>query len=94
MRAKQVVFLAREHMAGEPYVYHLVAGDFAAPIGRGSVADLERSYAREDGGTFQWRWTFKVRFSNPTDGLISVVFDARGSEFRSDYEAPADGYRK
>jgi hypothetical protein len=92
MRVKRVVFLVREFFAGEPYGYDLVAGDFVAPVGKGSVKDLELSYDREDGGDFRWSWSFNARFTNPGDGLIPVVFDPRGSKFRSDHDAPADGY--
>lgn len=94
LRVKRVVFLVPERFAGEPYGYDLVAGDFVAPVGSGSVTDLELSYDREDGGDFRWSWSFTARFTNPGDGLIPVVFDPRGSELRSDYEAPGDGYRR
>lgn len=93
MRVKRVVFLAKEFFGGEPYGYDLVAGDFVAPVGKGTVKDLELSYDREDGGNFRWSWSFSARFTNPGDGLVPVIFDPRGSDFRSDYEAPAEGYR-
>ena len=92
MRAKRVLLLVRKLQAGEPYGYDLVAGDFIAPIGKGRVKDLELSYVREDEGDFRWSWSLTIRFAKPGDGLIPVVFEARGSKFRSDYEAPANGY--
>ena len=93
MRAKRVLLLVRQFQAGESYGYDFVAGDFVAPIGKGSVKDLDLSYVRENGGVFRWSWSLVIKFAKPGDGLIPVVFEARGSEFRSDYEAPADGYR-
>jgi hypothetical protein len=41
-----------------------------------------------------WNYSFKIsiRFSQPLDGLIPFYFDESGSEYRSAYLAPAQGY--
>lgn len=92
MHAKQETFLVRSRFGGEPYGYDLMVGDFVAPLGRGQVNDLLLKYERVDGGTFDWSWKLSVAFANPQDGLIPVEFEDRGSEFRSDYRAPPNGY--
>lgn len=93
MYAKRVLFLVKGLEHGEKYGYDFLRGDFVAPVGEGVTKDVEFSYVREFIDNQNWRWTLDVRFMNPTDGLISHSFDRRGSAFRSDYAAPADGYR-
>ncbi len=93
MYAKRVIFLVQGLEAGEKYGYDFVRGDFVSPVGDGVTTDIELSYLREFESPQKYHWSFGIKFVNPTDGLIPQVFDSQGSEFRSDYEAPPDGYR-
>jgi hypothetical protein len=91
MRVKRSA-VAGPSVAGEAYGYDLVAGDFVEPLGRGTINDLALTYVRKQGEGFDWSWALSVRFSNPGDGLIPALLHERESEFRSDHEAPRDGY--
>ena len=88
---------------GNSYGYDLVIGDWVSPHGKGVINDIifkfegqfsERPYgARES-----YDNKILLSFSNQQDGIISwqgLSDNNReyGSEFVSDYEAPADGYK-
>jgi hypothetical protein len=92
LHAKHAVFVREDLRDGQVYGYDLLAGDFVAPYGKGSVSDLVLAYTRQQTDPFNYSWSLDVSFANDEDGLIPVNFGLSDSTFVSDYEAPAEGY--
>lgn len=74
----------------QPVGYDLEAGDWAAPYGKGTNADIDFTTQR-NGNDYK----FIVSFRSPGDGIqeYSVPDLEKGSDFRSPHEAPANGYQ-
>ncbi len=84
---------------GEPVGYDLVAGDWVAPYGKGSVQDFIFNVTGEKNENgFNGNTRMIISFSNGKDGIQSFKSpplrngEPLGSKFWSAYEAPLDGY--
>ena len=83
---------------GKPLGYDLVAGDWVAPYGKGTVADFVINVNGEYRGPFDREIHMTVIFSNKKDGIQSFKSlpfysgSPLGSEFWASHEAPFDGY--
>ncbi len=75
--------------------YDLMMGDWVGPYGKGITKDIifEKEYYEKPGNVYFSKIT--ISFSKPGDGIqIYTVPDAeKGSDLRSSYEAPAQGYQ-
>jgi len=78
----------------KPVGYDLEAGDWVEPLGKGHTADFIFVGKLDQRGEQDFDWVLNVSFSNPGDGLQRFEPDSAsgGSELRSPYEAPLDGY--
>lgn len=81
----------------ESYGFDLIARDWVAPHGKGSVADLTMN-AMVDGPPATMPFAsgrMRVTFPNPGDGIIPMVTSPLGgSSLMSPQRAPDDGYLK
>lgn len=74
--------------------YDFEVGDWIAPDGGGKIGDIvfHCSFRKEVGGDS--KRIIKILFPGEKDGLIAFDRDPwHGSELRSDYEAPTQGYK-
>jgi hypothetical protein len=81
---------------GKEFGYDMMAGDWVAPYGSGKIADLifKTNIIRKKDRYVDFHYELDLRFPNPKDGFL-FVFQRKNSEFKSPYEAPADGdYQK
>lgn len=88
---------------GKSYGFDLVIGDWVFPHGKGATSDLILKFVGQNsdqpyGRLEQYDDKFIVAFSNTIDGIyswqgLSDNNRAYGSEFASEYEAPATGYK-
>ena len=83
---------------GQPIGFDLMAGDWVAPHGKGSVADLVFTlketipYVRVED---PFDITLTISFSNKGDGIQSILAPInKGSELRLPRSAPKDGYEQ
>ncbi len=83
---------------GQPIGFDLMAGDWVAPHGKGSVADLVFTleetipYVRVED---PFDITLTISFSNKGDGIQSILAPInKGSELRLPRAAPKDGYEQ
>ena len=74
-----------------PVGFDLFARDFVAPYGKGITADL--ILAREPASAPDGGNRLLMRFGNPLDGIAGPFENDMHSKFKSDYEAPVEGYR-
>ncbi len=84
---------------GQPVGYDLMAGDWVAPYGKGSVQDFIFNVTGEKNESgFNANTKMVISFSNEKDGIqffkSSPLHNEEplGSKFWSAYEAPLDGY--
>ena len=83
---------------GKPVGYDLMAGDWVAPYGKGTVADFIINVIGEYKSFYEREMKMTVTFFNEKDGIQSFkslpfyTGAPLGSEFWSSYEAPLDGY--
>ena len=80
--------------AGKDLAYDFEAGDWLAPYGKGKTGDIVFHHTFQKDPSGDCKRVIKITFPGKEDGLI--VFDRdpwKGSELRSDYEAPAQGYQ-
>ena len=83
---------------GQAVGYDLMAGDWVAPYGKGSVADFIFNVTGEYNSYDDRATRMTVTFSNAKDGIQSFKSlplhneEPLGSAFWSGYEAPVDGY--
>lgn len=92
LHAKHAMFVREDLRDGQIYGYDLLAGDFVAPYGKGSINDLVLVYTRQQTDPFNYSWNLDISFTNDKDGLVPIKFGLSDSTFVSDYEAPAEGY--
>lgn len=71
--------------------FDLEKGDWVAPHGKGTTADLVIEYTATYDQPLVFSKRMEVTFSNPRDGVLSFPLD-RTSEFMSLYTAPEEGY--
>ncbi len=91
MYAKRVE--ARIPEFGQPIGYDLVSGDWVAPYGKGSIADLifvaQRKIITDD----EYDGTLALSFSREGDGLLPYeTTQSDSSGLRMPYQAPEGGY--
>jgi hypothetical protein len=83
-------------VVGKPIGFDLMKGDFVRPHGAGAISDLVFTLTEDI--PFQsvekpFAATLNVSFSNPLDGIQSVVAPLnQGSELRLPRNAPEEGY--
>ena len=83
---------------GQAVGYDLMAGDWVAPYGKGSVADFIFNVTGEYKSFHERETRMAVTFSNAKDGIQSFKSlplhneEPLGSVFWSGYEAPINGY--
>jgi hypothetical protein len=75
--------------------FDLTVGDWVAPYGKGTAADLIFTAHNEKRSEFDWDYKLVVSFPNAGDGIQEFVVPKSeiGSGLRSSHEAPADGYQ-
>lgn len=77
----------------KPVGFDLEAADWVAPHGQGKVADLIFTCTRTVRAEDDFESELKLTFSNPGDGLQSVIASHQyGSALALPREAPEDGY--
>ncbi len=76
----------------EPVGYDFEVGDWTAPYGRGRNRDVIFIGKLRQEGERKFDWLLTVAFPNVGDGIQRFRPDAESAVFRSDYEAPAEGY--
>lgn len=91
MHARGIQFLPVAE--GSEVGFDLEAGDYVAPYGRGSIADLLLTIRLDYRDFWNFDYRLELRFSNEGDGLIPFEFDRTESEYKMAYEAPQSGYR-
>jgi hypothetical protein len=78
----------------QPCGFDIRAGDWVAPHGQGTTADLIVEHSAEQRAKDDFDYRYTVRFPNPLDGLIPFETPRfTGSRLRSAHEAPANGYQ-
>ena len=80
--------------AGKDLAYDFEVGDWLAPYGKGKTGDIVFFGLYEEDAAGNSQKVVKITFPGKEDGLI--VFDRdpwKGSELRSDHEAPEQGYQ-
>ena len=81
---------------GQPVGFDMMAGDWVAPHGKGSVSDMLFTLTEKVpyvSAEQPFDVTLTVTFTNKGDGIQSVLVPLnRGSEFRLPRYAPEDGY--
>jgi len=85
------------------YGYDIKMSEPLPPLGKGMVADFTFVVSGTHDGNSNYNLKLDVKFSNPKDGVVEFVTPQRtavrepirtGSALVSDYEAPADGYKR
>jgi hypothetical protein len=84
-------FDVRIPVLDQPVGFDLQRGDWVAPHGQGTTADLVLKYTATYQGPQDYSKRLEMTFSNPRDGVQSAPLD-RTSEFHSVYAAPEEGY--
>lgn len=95
---KHLRFRGNAPLAGQPVGFDFIAGDWVAPFGKGSLADLSFHFhdIQVEGETFTG--TMTITFPNPDDG-IQPFTAARpfsrsfGSNLAPPHKAPLEGYQ-
>lgn len=94
MYAKKLVFPKTDGTNDTWIGYDFFAGEFVPPYGNGETADIEirRKYLYKD--LSNYKADMEVRFPNDGDGIVKFEIPKHryASKFRSDYNAPAEGY--
>lgn len=76
-----------------PLGFDLEAGDWVAPFGNGTVADLIFTVGGYFKGLNDYDQSLTLTFTNPGDGiLLTKIAPRTGSLFKFPYEAPLNGY--
>jgi len=77
----------------QPIGYDLIAGDWIAPYGKGTVSDFVVTVQKTFNTRKDYDSNLRLTFSNPDDGIQSVKFDFQhGSFLRLPRIAPESGY--
>jgi hypothetical protein len=80
-------------VTGKDCAYDFEAGNWVAPYGNGRTGDIVFHGTFETEASGDSKQIIKITFPGEKDGLIAFDRDPwHGSELRSDYEAPAQGY--
>jgi hypothetical protein len=69
------------------YGYDLLIGDFIAPQGKGTTADLLITTSGKTIDIWNTEFYFSIRFSNPLDGLVPFFITDASDKWRSDIES-------
>lgn len=93
MYAKKDRMFVDEELYGQWLGYDFFVGDFVSPYGVGVRSDLEVNIRFEYESPLNKRLDINIKFPNIGDGMVPFYSKALGGAYRSDYEAPVNGYQ-